>query len=112
MGRTISQHCHKNYWMSRGLPAILIPYQFFCNLLVNSNALFSYYSNKRHAMSSQDESPTAGEDERKLKRRQSLESQVNSGLGSKKKKQQNVEAFYSSVWPILESAGWTLVSVM
>ena len=63
-------------------------------------------------MSSPDESPTAGEDERKLERRPSLESQVNSGLGSKTKKQQNVEAFYSSVWPILESAGWTLVSVM
>ena len=52
----------------------------------------------------------AGDEKARLKRRQSLEASVTVGLGYGKKKKQNIEAFYSAVWPVLEGVGWTLVS--
>ena len=52
-----------------------------------------------------------GDKEKCLKRRKSLEASVTLGLGHGKKKQRLVEAFYSAVWPVLNDAGWALVSV-
>lgn len=49
-------------------------------------------------------------EERRLKRKQSLESQVTSGCGGGSKKRRIVDAFYDTLWPILEKAGWKLVS--
>lgn len=46
-----------------------------------------------------------------LKRKQSLESQVTSGCGGGRKKARIVDAFYDTLWPILEEAGWKLVSM-
>jgi hypothetical protein len=48
--------------------------------------------------------------DRLLKRKQSLEAQVTSGCGGGRKKQRIVEAFYGTMWPILEDAGWIMVS--
>jgi hypothetical protein len=47
--------------------------------------------------------------DRLLKRKQSLEAQVTSGCGGGRKKQRIVEAFYGTLWPILENAGWAMV---
>ena len=49
-------------------------------------------------------------EELRLKRKQSLESQVTSGCGGGRKKARIVDAFYDTLWPILEEAGWKLVS--
>ncbi|KAL9189308.1 hypothetical protein ACHAXT_011798 [Thalassiosira profunda] len=49
-----------------------------------------------------------GEEEKRLKRKQSLESAVTLGMGGGKKKQRHVEAFHSAIWPVLTDAGWTL----
>ena len=49
------------------------------------------------------------EEEKRLKRKQSLESAVTLGMGGGKKKQRHVEAFHSAIWPVLTDAGWTLV---
>lgn len=46
--------------------------------------------------------------ERRLKRKQSLEAAVTAGCGYGRKKQRVLEAFYN-VWPLLEVAGWTMV---
>ena len=56
------------------------------------------------------EPKVSGEEEKRLKRRQSLEASVTLGLGYGKKKKQYVEAFYNAVWPVLKEAGWKLVS--
>jgi len=62
-------------------------------------------------MSDADEPTELGaEEERRMKRRKSLEAQVNLGLGMGKRKQSIIEAFNSSVWPVLEGAGWSIVS--
>jgi len=61
-------------------------------------------------MSDKVEPKVMGEEEKRLKRKQSLEASVTLGLGYGKKKRQHVEAFYSAVWPVLEGVGWTLVS--
>lgn len=51
------------------------------------------------------------DEENRLKRRQSLEAQVTvAGCGGGRKKQRIVDAFYDTLWPILEEAGWKLVS--
>ena len=47
---------------------------------------------------------------RRLKRKQSLEAQVTTGCGGGRKKQRIVDAFYSTLWPLLEEAGWNMVS--
>ena len=56
------------------------------------------------------ETKVMGDKEKLLKRKQSLEASVTLGLGYGKKKQRHVEAFYSAVWPVLNDAGWALVS--
>ena len=62
-------------------------------------------------MSDADEPTELGaEEEKRMKRRKSLEAQVNLGLGMGKRKQSIIEAFNSSVWPVLEGAGWSIVS--
>jgi len=50
-----------------------------------------------------------GEEEKRLKRKASLEAGVTVGLGYGKKKKKHVEVFYSAMWPVLEGGGWTLV---
>lgn len=50
-------------------------------------------------------------EELRLKRKQSLEAQVTSGCGGGRKKARIVDAFYDTLWPILEEAGWKLVSM-
>lgn len=50
------------------------------------------------------------DENRVLKRKQSLESQLTSGCGGGKKKARIVDAFYDTLWPILEEAGWKMVS--
>lgn len=62
-------------------------------------------------MSDNAEPRVLGEEEKRLKRKQSLEASVNLGLGYGKKKKQHIEAFYSAIWPVLEGGGWNLVSV-
>ena len=62
-------------------------------------------------MTEEAEPKATGEEERNLKRKQSLEAAVTLGLGYGKKKKRHIEAFYSAVWPLLEEAGWTQVSV-
>jgi hypothetical protein len=52
-------------------------------------------------------------EENRLKRRQPLEAQVTvvgCDNGGGRKKQRIVDAFYDTLWPILEEAGWKLVS--
>eukprot|EP00804_Cyclotella_cryptica_P002283 CCRYP_004015-RA/>CCRYP_004015-RA protein AED:0.32 eAED:0.32 QI:0/0.5/0.66/1/1/1/3/1189/611 len=49
-------------------------------------------------------------DERRLKRKQSLEAQVTTGCGGGRKKQRIVDAFYETLWPMLEDLGWKIVS--
>ena len=56
------------------------------------------------------EADLSSSEQRKLKRKQSLESQVTSGCGGGKKKARIVDAFYGTLWPILEQAGWKMVS--
>ncbi len=60
-------------------------------------------------MSNGEETKSSGEEEKRIKRTQSLEASVTLGLGYGQKKTQH-EAFFSAVWPVLEGAGWTLVS--
>ena len=60
-------------------------------------------------MSNEEETKASGEKEKRIKRTQSLEASVTLGLGYGQKKTQN-EAFFRAVWPVLEGAGWTLVS--
>ena len=60
-------------------------------------------------MSNGEETKSNGEEEKRIKRTQSLEASVTLGLGYGQKKTQH-EAFFSAVWPVLEGAGWTLVS--
>jgi hypothetical protein len=60
-------------------------------------------------MSDEEETKASGEKEKRIKRTQSLEASVTLGLGYGQKKTQN-EAFFRAVWPVLEGAGWTLVS--
>jgi hypothetical protein len=60
-------------------------------------------------MSDEEETKSSAEEERRIKRTQSLEASVTLGLGYGQKKTQH-EAFFSAVWPVLEGAGWTLVS--
>ena len=60
-------------------------------------------------MSNGEETKLSGEEEKRIKRTQSLEASVTLGLGYGQKKTQH-EAFFSAVWPVLEGAGWTLVS--
>ena len=57
-----------------------------------------------------DEDQANANEKRKLRRKQSLESQVTSGCGWGKKKARIVDAFYETLWPILENKGWKLVS--
>eukprot|EP00571_Detonula_confervacea_P010382 CAMPEP_0172302104 /NCGR_PEP_ID=MMETSP1058-20130122/3859_1 /TAXON_ID=83371 /ORGANISM="Detonula confervacea, Strain CCMP 353" /LENGTH=552 /DNA_ID=CAMNT_0013012461 /DNA_START=38 /DNA_END=1696 /DNA_ORIENTATION=- len=59
-------------------------------------------------MSDKAEPKAIGDEEKRLKRKQSLEASVTLGLGYGKKKKQHVEAFYSAVWPVLQGAGWSL----
>jgi hypothetical protein len=49
-------------------------------------------------------------EERRLKRKQSLEAQVTTGCGGGRKKQRIVDAFYETLWPMLEDLGWKIVS--
>lgn len=49
-------------------------------------------------------------DQKCVKREQSLEASVNSGLGSEHIMTDIIQAFYCAVWPVLKGAGWTLVS--
>ena len=42
-----------------------------------------------------------GDEEKRLKRKQSLETSVTLGLGSGKKKKLHIKAFYIAVWPVL-----------
>ena len=67
-------------------------------------------SNNCNMASDNDEPKVLGEEDKRLKRKQSLEASCHLGLGYGKKKKQHLEAFYSAVWPVLEGAGWTLVS--
>ena len=60
---------------------------------------------------SDEEELKAIDKERRLKRKQSLEASVTAGCGYGKKKQRIVEAFYSTVWPLLSTAGWEMVSL-
>ncbi len=60
-------------------------------------------------MSDEEETKSSAEEEKRIKRTQSLEASVTLGLGYGQKKTQH-EAFFSAVWPVLEGAGWTLVS--
>ena len=51
------------------------------------------------------------EEEQHMKRKQSLEAtSVNTGFGCGQEKTKYIQAFYSAVWPLLQGAGWTLVS--
>jgi len=51
------------------------------------------------------------EEEQHMKRKQSLEAaSLDTGLGHGQKKMHYIQAFYSAVWPLLQGAGWTLVS--
>ena len=61
-------------------------------------------------MTDKAEPKRTGDEEKRLKRKQSLETSVTLGLGSGKKKKLHIEAFYSAIWPVLKDAGWTLVS--
>ena len=72
--------------------------------------LIELSSNNCNMASDNDEPKVLGEEDKRLKRKQSLEASVHLGLGYGKKKKQHLEAFYSAVWPVLEGAGWTLVS--
>lgn len=67
-------------------------------------------SNNCNMASDNDEPKVLGEEDKRLKRKQSLEASCHLGLGYGKKKKQHLEAFYSAVWPVLEGAGWSLVS--
>lgn len=49
-------------------------------------------------------------EERRLKRKQSLEAQVTTGCGGGRKKQRILDAFYETLWPMLEDLGWKIVS--
>ena len=60
-------------------------------------------------MSDEEEMKASGEDETRIKRKQSLEASVTLGLSYGQKKTQH-EAFFRAVWPVLEDVGWTLVS--
>ena len=68
-------------------------------------------SNRTKITDKATEPKVMGDKEKHLKRKQSLEASVTLGLGYGKKKQRHVEAFYSAVWPVLNDAGWALVSV-
>mmetsp|Transcript_28710 Transcript_28710/g.43046 ORF Transcript_28710/g.43046 Transcript_28710/m.43046 type:complete len:82 (+) Transcript_28710:49-294(+) len=58
----------------------------------------------------QDSSDTGGvKEERKTKKRKWLESQVTAGCGYGKAKKRVLHAFWTQLWPRLESAGWTKV---
>jgi hypothetical protein len=48
--------------------------------------------------------------EGRLKRKQSLEALVTTGCGGGRKKQRIVDAFYGTLWPLLEEADWKMVS--
>lgn len=45
-----------------------------------------------------------------VKRKQSLEASLTTGHEYGQNKKRNIQAFYSAVWPVLQSAGWRLVS--
>ncbi len=60
-------------------------------------------------MSDEEETKASGEEEKHIKRTQSLEASATLGLGYGQKKTQH-EAFFRAVWPVLEGAVWTLVS--
>jgi hypothetical protein len=60
-------------------------------------------------MFDEEETKLSGEEEKRIKRK-SLEASVTLGLGYGQKKKQHVKAFFSACWPVLQGAGWTLVS--
>jgi hypothetical protein len=61
-------------------------------------------------MAEEQETKVGGDEEKRIKRKQSLEASVTLGLGYGQKKKQHVKAFFGAVWPVLQTAGWTLVS--
>lgn len=61
-------------------------------------------------MTNEEETEVSEEEEKRIKRKLSLEASVTLGLGYGAKKKENVKAFFKAVWPVLQGAGWTLVS--
>jgi len=74
------------------------------DLTLTHNLLLQYF------MTNEEETEVSEEEEKRIKRKLSLEASVTLGLGYGAKKKENVKAFFIAVWPVLQGAGWTLVS--